>query len=184
MSIEIIPAAKSDAHIIAHLWPLYQYDLSEYGGTPINADGLFEEPSMREHDYRTDLEMWWRNAGRLNPFLIRIDGRAAGLVVIGVAPAFAPADSDYFVHEFFILRGFRRQGIAQAIATEIFTQFCGRWELHVLPPNQPAIAFWRKVLQTVAGDSYTEQLTYVEADHGDMVIFRFDNGQVETISND
>ncbi|MGO8670763.1 MAG: GNAT family N-acetyltransferase [Capsulimonadaceae bacterium] len=172
MNIELVPATRADAHIIARLWPLYQYDMSEVGGTPINAFGLFEEASMSVHDYREDLELWWRNPERVHPYLIRVDGLAGGLVLVGVAPPFAPADCDYSVVEFFVLRGFRGRGIAQSVAREMFQHYPGCWELHVFAGNTVALAFWRRLLRAVAGDSVTEELTYIDKE-GDMVIFRF-----------
>lgn len=174
MNLEIIAATREHAHILGHLWPLYQYDLSEYGGMAINADGLFEEPSIRIHNYRTDLELWWNNTDLLHPFLIRIDGRAAGLVLVGRSPRFAPPDRDFEIVEFFLLRGFRGRGIGKSIALDMFRRFPGLWELRVLPENEPAIAFWREVIDSVAGDAFLEMLTYVDKDGGDMVIFRFE----------
>jgi predicted acetyltransferase len=174
MSLEILPATKADEHIFAHLWPLYQYDLSVVGGTQINADGLFEDDNLRVHDYRRDLELWWRNADLLHPFLIRVHGRAAGLALVGAGPLFAGPDRDFAVIEFFVLRGFRGNGHAHSVATEIFEQFRGRWELKVLPGNAPALRFWRKTIHAVAHGDFTEAITYVDGD-GDMVVFRFEN---------
>jgi predicted acetyltransferase len=174
MTIEIIPATRAEAHILAHLWPLYQYDLSEYGGLPINGDGLFEESSIRIHNYRSDLELWWNNPETLHPFLIRVHGRAAGLVLIGSAPHYAPLDRDFEVIEFFLLRGFRNRGVGQSVALDIFGRYPGRWELKVLPENEPAMAFWRKTIAAANSVPFTEEIS--ETDDGDMVIFRFETG--------
>jgi predicted acetyltransferase len=174
MTLEIVPATREHADILARLWPLYQYDMSEVGGTPINAHGLFEDESMRVHDYRADLESWWRNADGLHPYLIRVDSRAAGLVLVGDAPRFAPADVDHAIVEFFVLRGFRGGGIGREVAEEIFRRYPGRWELQVFPANAPALAFWRKVIGGLVGEAFSETVQYIEEDEEDMVVMRFE----------
>ena len=172
MTTEIIPATRAEAHILAHLWPLYQYDLSEYGGVPINGDGLFEGASIRIHNYRSDLELWWNNPETLHPFLIRVHGRAAGLALIGAAPHYAPRDRDFEVIEFFLLRGFRGRGVGRSVALDLFQRFPGRWELKVLPENEPALAFWRKTIAVTSAGPFTEEIS--TTDDGDMVILRFE----------
>jgi len=170
-STEIIPATRAEAHILAHLWPLYQYDLSEYGGMPINGDGLFEEASIRIHNYRSDLELWWNNPETLHPYLIRVHGRAAGLALVG-SGAYAPNDRDFEIIEFFLLRGFRGRGVGQSVAIDLFRRHPGRWELKVLPENQPALAFWRKTIAATGAIPFTEGT--VDTSDGEMVAFRFD----------
>lgn len=174
MNVELIAAAREHANILARLWPLYQYDMSEVGGAPINAYGLFEDAAIRDHDYRVDLETWWHNPDAVRPFLIQVDGRAAGFAVVGTSPPYASRDRDFSIVEFFVLRGFRRRGVAREATSQLFGRFPGRWELSVYLDNAPALAFWQSVLKNVKFGDVVEQAAGSEPGLFDMVRFEFD----------
>jgi predicted acetyltransferase len=77
------------------------------------------------------------------------------------------------VQEFFVLRAFRRKGIGDRAASEIFNHFPGRWQLQVLEKNLPAQAFWRRVVLEYTGDQFEERSARNE--HGYFLVFRFES---------
>tara|TARA_Y100000588_G_C13870265_1_gene760018 strand:- start:192 stop:503 length:312 start_codon:yes stop_codon:yes gene_type:complete len=86
---------------------------------------------------------------------------------------------DFSVGEFFILRHFRRKGVARAVARELFDRFRGRWEVEQLPLNAPAQAFWQQVVDEYTGGQYEEEDIPRQADEvwwGGRVVQRFVNG--------
>jgi len=175
MNAELALATAEDSPTIVNLWPLYQYDLSELGGQLPNAHGLFEDDNIHAYDYSQPLRVWFNRPNHLFPYIIRVDGRAAGLAMIGKGPAHAPKGADYFVHEFFVLRPFRRHGIAAEMVRQIFAQHPGKWELWVIPENAPALAFWRKVIGEVAGGAFTETQEYKASWESEAVVLKFEN---------
>lgn len=177
MDFELIPATEAEAHVFVNLWPLYQYDLSEVGGMPVNADGLFEDEGIREHDYMSDLRVWFRRPGHLFPFLIRVDGRAAGFAMIGGAPSNAPKDRDFLVQEMFLMRPFRGLGVAEGAMRQVFARLPGLWEIWVIPENSRALAFWRKVVGELTDGQYTEARQYIDLWDSDCISIRFECAQ-------
>ena len=99
----------------------------------------------------------------------------AGLVLIGAATHYAPVDRDFEVIDFFLLRGFRGRGAGRLVALDMFRRFPGRWELKVLPDNEPALAFWRKTIAVAGNGPFMEETADVNGE-GEMAIFRFDIG--------
>ena len=70
MHIEIIPAAREQEPILANLLELYGYDFSGFHSLEVGSDGRF--------GYKC-LPLYWSEPGR-HPFLVRVDGKLAGLV--------------------------------------------------------------------------------------------------------
>jgi predicted acetyltransferase len=52
----------------------------------------------------------------------------------------------YDVHEFFVLREFRRRGVGQRMANHIWNEYPGEWLIRALEANTPALAFWRAAI--------------------------------------
>jgi aminoglycoside 6'-N-acetyltransferase I len=175
MDYELVLSSPDDAHVIAHLWPLYQYELSLAGGVAVNAHGLFEDPDIHTYDYAYALDIWWCRPGVLYPFLVRVHGKPAGFAMVGAAPEFAPPGSDYLVHEFFLLRNHWGTGIAASVAADVFRRLPGRGELRVIPENLRAIAFWRKAIGSVTGGRLNEQTHFVDEHRGNAVVFWFES---------
>jgi len=48
--------------------------------------------------------------------------------------------------EFFIVRGYRRQGIGMKVAHEVWRMFPGPWEVRVMQSNRTALSFWQRAI--------------------------------------
>lgn len=170
MDLELILTPVDEAGVIVNLWRLYQYDLCDVGGTKPNAWGLFEDDGTHTYNYAESLRVWWEHPRRLYPFLIRADGRAAGFAMVGSGDEFAPYACDFFLHEFFVLRPFRGQGVAAWATRQLFAVLPGTWELGVLPDNTRALRFWRRTLAELSATHVTER---VQPTPEKMVMIRF-----------
>lgn len=132
---ELIPAAPEQAPILANLLELYAYDFSEFSELELGADGRF--------GYK-QLPLYWSEPDR-HPFLIGIEGRPAGLVLVN------RRDAVWDMAEFFVLRRYRRRGIGSEIAGRVWRRFPGRWQVRVLERNRPAYEFWERAIAGFAG---------------------------------
>jgi hypothetical protein len=70
--IEVDPALREHATILANLLELYAHDFSEFHSLDLGPDGRFGYKS---------LSLYWSEADR-HPFLIRVDGKLAGLALV------------------------------------------------------------------------------------------------------
>jgi predicted acetyltransferase len=179
MLVEVLESVPESAHVIRNLYPLYLYDLSEFGGHTPNEHGVYEpEPSVRTLAQQGDLtyqRVWWEKPGVLFPFLVMVDGRPGGFVLICASP-YAPPAADYSVQEFFLLRPHRGSGIAEQVALTLFDRFRGRWEFSVLPRNARALTFWSKVIGRYSRGQFTKVVGGPECSA--MHIFRFENPRI------
>ncbi|MEF2965377.1 GNAT family N-acetyltransferase [Paenibacillus sp. M1] len=176
MNIKVHLTGKDESYLIKNLYPLYLYDLSEHYVRYPNIHGIFEESD----DFRTlgdqyDVQnIWWEKPDCLYAYLILVDQKPAGFILIATPPHCAKG-IDYFVHEFFLLRPFRGRGIAERAAIEVFEQFKGKWELFTNPSERNIVGqkFWRKTISKYSNDNYVELLD--DTFDGHKLIFRFDN---------
>lgn len=176
MKVTVELTSQTDSYLIKNLYPLYLYDLSEHYVRYPNKHGIFEDSD----DYRTlddqyqVQHIWWEKQGCLFPYLIRVNAVPAGFILIA-SPPHCSEGVDYFVHEFFLLRSFRGQGVAEQAAVKVFEQFSGRWELFTNPSerNKVGQAFWRKTIANYSKDTAAE--LYGDTFDGYKLIFRFDN---------
>ena len=83
----------------------------------------------------------------LFPFLILLDGKSAGFILIATPPH-CNKGIDYFINEFFLLQSLRGPGIAEHAANKVFEQFNGEWELFTNPLEKNIVGqkFWRKTI--------------------------------------
>jgi hypothetical protein len=72
VSVEVDPALREHAPILANLLELYAHDFSELHILDIGANGRFGYES---------LPLYWSEPNR-HPFLIRADGKLAGLALV------------------------------------------------------------------------------------------------------
>ena len=133
--VEVIPATADQESILANLLELYVHDFSEFTEVDLRADGRFGYPS---------LALYWGESAR-HPFLIRVDGKLAGLALV------CSNRSTWDMAEFFVVRGFRRRGVGMEAAQDVWRQLPGRWQIRVMESNAPARRFWERAIARFVG---------------------------------
>ena len=141
-SIAVIPAGPEQEPVLANLLELYAHDFSEFHGIEIGSDGRFGY---------IHLPLYWSEADRY-PFLVRMDGKLAGLVLVKRGSEVSGDATAWDMAEFFVLRGYRRRGIGTLVAHQVWKQFPGRWEVRVMESNLSAFNFWVNAISGFTGE--------------------------------
>lgn len=141
--MELIPAMLEQAPILANLLELYIHDFSEFLNVAPGPDGRFGYPR---------LPLYWSDPGR-HPFLVKVDGQWAGFALVKQGSEVSNNADVWDIAEFFVLRGYRRQGIGTQIAHDVWKKLPGRWEVRVIASNTPARDFWAAAIASFAGKS-------------------------------
>ena len=148
MTVQVEPARLDDKPIIQCLMQLYLYDYMEFeAGLELDRHGLFN------YNY---LDHYWVEAGR-HPFLIRVDGTLAGFALVRTLEPASDEHRWYSMAEFFVMRRYRRRGVGQAAACQVFDRFRGRWEVGQDATNPGATRFWRRVIGRYTDGHYEEE---------------------------
>jgi len=141
-------ATESDAPLIGNLVELYIHDLSDvFSGLEVGPDGRF--------GYRR-LPLYWSQPDRRFPFLIRVDGRVAGFVLVQRGSPLNSNPTTLDVEEFFVLRQYRRQGVGRDAAELLWKRLPGDWTVRVAEDNRGALPFWRDVIGKYTDGSASE----------------------------
>jgi predicted acetyltransferase len=162
-SIEMIPATRAQEPILANLLELYVHDFSEFHDVEIGADGRFGYPR---------LPLYWSEPDRY-PFLIRMDGKWAGLALVKKGSELSGNKTVWDMAEFFVLRGYRRRGIGMQAAHSLWKRFPGLWEVRVMQSNVTAHPFWARAIS-----GYTREAIHplsVEKSGQPWLLFSFDS---------
>ncbi len=140
------PASDAERPVLENLFQLYAYDWSELASLDVGRDGRFAAPM---------LDAYWRE-GDHHPFLIRVDGRLAGFVLVAARSRLTGAAGVFDMAEFFVMRRYRRQGVGFAAASAAFERFPGRWEIRQRDENAAATAFWGRVVARYTGGKFQQ----------------------------
>jgi predicted acetyltransferase len=146
LEVQVVPIAEREQPVLRHLIDLYAHDFSEQMGLDVGEDGRFAFP---------DLAPYWRDPWR-RPFFVRVDGKLAGFVLVHARSRLSGEDGVHDMAEFFIMRKYRRQGVGERVARQIFDRFPGAWEVRERPSNTGAIAFWRRVIDRYTRGQFRE----------------------------
>jgi predicted acetyltransferase len=139
--IEIIPAEAAEQPILANLLELYAHDFSEFHDLELGEDGRF--------GYR-DLAIYWLAPNRY-PFLIRVDGKLAGLALVKRNSELSADEPVWDIAEFFVVRKYRRHGVGTEIAHEVWRRFPGPWSVRVMQSNDSGRRFWEQAITAFTG---------------------------------
>jgi len=144
VNVQISVAGPEEQARLKALFELYAYDFSELLGLDVGDDGRFRSPA---------LDAYWTDPRR-HAFLIRVDERLAGFMLVQERSRLTGEDGVRDVAEFFVMRRYRRHGIGEQAARWLFDRFRGRWEVRQKPENEAAIAFWRRVVDRYSGGRF------------------------------
>ena len=118
--------------LLRNLFEHYCHDMSEWFDLDTGADGR----------YSYDTASVW--AKGYVAYLAKVRDSIAGFALIGSAGEWLGNIGGHDVHEFFIMRRFRRRGVGWSVATFLWDEHPGEWLIRVLEANASAIASWRR----------------------------------------
>lgn len=147
MQIEIIETTIADRPLMTNLYQYYMYDFSDL----VDDMDLLEDGRYSIND----LDGCWVNPWN-HVFLLKVDGKIAGFALVAEP---APDDAEKLIDmaEFFILRKFRKSGIGEYFAHQMFDRFRGKWRVSEIHTNTGAVAFWRKVIGRYTNGQFEEK---------------------------
>jgi predicted acetyltransferase len=161
MNLAIRTPTRADRELLRRMMELYLYDFSEFDGSDLDEHGVFGYG---------DLDYFWFEATHA-AFLVTVDEKLAGFVLVDNEVVIE--ENERSLCEFFVLRKYRRQGVGRQVATTVFDRLPAQWEVRVIAENQPAQAFWRRVIADYTGGAFHETAAADEDWTGP--IFYFDN---------
>jgi len=141
--MKILKADLSYQNVFENLMQLYLYDLSIYTGDSVDQNGLF--------DLGRYFSLYWSDQDRY-PYLCIINDTPVGFALVRQLTT-----DSYAICEFFILRSFRRKGIATQFAHDIFNLHNGKWQVAEIESNTPSQDFWRKTISDFTGNDFLEE---------------------------
>ena len=105
MNLEIIPTTIEDETSVRNLYQFYLYEFSIMVGFDTNYAGQFPQD---------DLDGCWIDPKR-RTFLVKMDGKLAGLAIVEVGIDSHHTDSKDIVYmsEFFIMGAYQKKGIGE-----------------------------------------------------------------------
>lgn len=127
--------------LLRNLFQHYLHDMAEWFAIDTQPDG----------SYAYDTSPIWES---YDVYLAKTGDSIAGFALIGSAAEWLGNTGVHDVHEFFVIRRFRRNGFGQSMATFLWNQRPGEWLVRVLEANAPAVLFWRKAIASYSRASY------------------------------
>jgi predicted acetyltransferase len=133
--------------VLRNLFEHYLHDMSEWFHFDTQPDGSFGY----------DLAAVWKAPS--TAYLARVNGALAGFALVGNAGRWlGAAGADvHDIHEFFVLRKYRREGLGRELAVRLWTERPGPWLVRAAEANRPAVPFWRNTIAAHSAGSYGEE---------------------------
>ena len=162
--VTLVPASVRDELLLSNLLELYVHDLSEVFPAELSEDGRFGYEA---------LPLYWSEAERRFPFLIKCAERVVGFAL---ATAGSPASDDPCAHdvaEFFVLRRYRRSGVGRRAAFLLWSTHRGRWTVRVAEGNVAALHFWGDAISQYTRGAFEQSR---RSDSVEWQVFTFNTG--------
>jgi len=154
--ITVTTAAEAERPLIEAMFQYYIYDFSEMGSPDDDDFDLDPDGTFGRYEY---MGAYWREPAR-TPLLIRRGGRLAGFALINDhSHSGLPLDRNFA--EFFVMRKYRRAGVASAAVRQILTRYPGCWEAAMMQRNAAAQVFWPRA---VAATPRVRDIATIEGD--------------------
>ena len=130
--------------MLRNLFEHYLHDMSEWFEIDTKADG----------GYSYDTSSIWKDG--YEAYLAKVGDSITGFALVGSADEWLGKIGAHDVHEFFVLRRFRRNGMGQRMARLLWNERPGEWLVRVLEANSPAVPFWRASISSYSRGVYKE----------------------------
>ncbi len=143
--LEISKIGPESDLLLRNLFEHYCYDMSEFFEVDAGADG----------SYSYDTGSIW--ATNYEVYVVKAGGSIAGFALIGVADEWLGTTGTHDIHEFFVMRRFRRCGLGRRMAAFLWNTHAGEWLVRVFEANSPAVSFWRAAVSHYSSGLYREE---------------------------
>ena len=144
MDITLHLMGVDDKVLLVRLMELYNYEFSVYSDEDINEYGYYGYGHIDDY---------WEEEGRF-PYLIRVDGKIAGFALVCPHCDYRKEEGARCIGEFFVMLKYRRMGIGEKVAAQLFDRHRGLWEICYWRNNLPASKFWKKVVEKYTNNHY------------------------------
>lgn len=135
--------------LLRNLFEQYLRDMAEWFDVDIKADG----------SYSYDISAVWESG--YDVYLAKTGDSIVGFAILGSAVEWLGPVAANDVHEFFVIRRFRRRSLGRRMASLLWSQRPGEWLVRVLEANAPAVLFWRTAISDHSGSSYEEEIRII-----------------------
>jgi predicted acetyltransferase len=140
---EVVHTDQSSDSVLRNLFEFYLHDLAEW----------FKFDQLPDGRYTQSTDPYWQNGHDV--YLLYAAEIPVGFALLG--PAETSVDTKD-MHEFFVVRRHRREGIGQEFAEHTWRLHPGPWLVRVYSANEPAVPFWRKAISEFTGGDYLEEI--------------------------
>ena len=164
LDIQIIKASLEQKCIIAQLYELYTYEMTYLVDFDINDNGYYG------YD---DLPLYWQDPHR-HPYLVWVNKKLAGFALVQKGSPIETDPDVWDIAEFFIMCKFRKKGIGQFVAKQIWSEFNGSWQVRVWDNNKTAHSFWDTVIEEFVRKPVIP-IKRVYQGHDGLLVYRFDS---------
>jgi predicted acetyltransferase len=137
MSLEICSHTDGHKPLIWNVFQFYCYETSIEDGNDLEENGRYSLSSEYFAQY-------WNNP-RWSAHLLRWNGAIAGFALIEASEALSSAQE---LADLFVLKRFRRKGIARNVALHFMAERTVPWTVVVLQGADDAQAFWTNLFST------------------------------------
>lgn len=152
---QLHPARREDRPTIERLIQLYLYDMASDRPFAIGPEGIYD------YGY---LDAFWQH-----PYLILVADQIAGFALVIDRCPITGTSPCWFMAEFFVMRGFRRQSVGTTILHQVLSRHPGPWKIAAQTENEQADAFWARAIGSEVKDT-----GYVRFDDADWVVRSFE----------
>jgi predicted acetyltransferase len=134
MTLTIVTATRDDEPVLRQLFQLYFHDFSDWSGEDVDDQGFFDAWDDSTFDDEGSAA-----------YLLRVDGRLAGFLVTETVDT--PMGLRVEFADLFILRKYRRRGLALEVARRVMPGSGHPWLVAVFREDEAALRFWQRAFE-------------------------------------
>lgn len=147
MNVALRRTTPHDHRALVQLMQFFLYEMSDINAQDVDRYGRFGTSSLQPYFLLHTTAA----------FLIIVDGRIGGFVLVGTHSLLEPHFRGHSCLAFFVMKRYRRCGVGRAAATQLFTMLPGQWEIATFATHTVGHAFWRSVLDSYTNGAYKER---------------------------
>lgn len=140
--MQIIKSDPSNRSVIENMMQLYLHDLSPFTNELPDKNGLF---SLGKY-----FGLYWEEHDRF-PYILFHNDQPIGFALVREIGL-----QSHSIAEFFVLKAYRKQGLATKFAHDVFRRHPGDWSVAQLESHVTAQSFWHNTISSYTKGQFTQ----------------------------